>query len=136
MAAIRQYLDKAGLQRLWEKICWQDRDLLDKITINSNRIDEIIEHQEKIWVEYDTTARWNAQPDLVSERGIIYVYSDARTVLNQSAPRVKIGDGSSLLINLAFIDEDINIAIRNLNTRVNDKVGCRMDETTLQFYKD
>lgn len=136
MAAIRQYLDKAGVQRLWEKLCWQDQDLLNKITVNSNRINEIIEHQGQIWVEYDTTARWNAQPELVSERGIIYVYSDARTVLGQSAPRVKIGDGSSLLVNLAFIDEDINTAIRNLNTRVDDKVGCRMDETTLQFYKD
>lgn len=136
MAAIRQYLDKAGVQRLWEKLCWQDQDLLNKITVNSNRIDEIIEHQEKVWVEYDTTARWNAQPDLVSERGVIYVYSDARTVLGQNAPRVKIGDGSSLLVDLAFIDEDINTAIRNLNTRVDDKVGCRIDETTLQFYKD
>lgn len=134
--AVRQYLDQEGLQRLWEKICWQDRDLLNKITINSNRIDEIVEHQGKVWIEYDTTARWEAQPELVSERGIIYVYSDGRTILGQIAPRVKIGDGNTLLKNLIFIDEDINEAIRNLNQRVDDKVGCRIDETTLQFYKD
>lgn len=136
MMAVREYLDKAGVQRLWEKICWQDRDLLDKITINSNRINEIIQHQGKVWVEYNTTARWDSQPELISERSTIYVYSDARTVLNQSAPRVKIGDGQSLLKNLQFIDEDINTAIRNLSQRIDDKVGCRMEETTLEFYKD
>lgn len=134
--ATKQYLDKTGLSRLWEKICWQDQDLLDKITANSNRIDEIAQQQGKIWVESATTMAWDSEPTLVAEQGIIYVYTDARTVLNQTAPRVKIGDGETLLKDLQFIDEDINTAIRNLETRIDDKVGCRMDETTLQFYKD
>lgn len=138
-----EYLDRVGLEHFWEKICWQDRDLLDKITANSNRINEIAQIQGKIWVHYDTTAKWNAQPELVSERGIIYVYSDARSVLGHSAPRVKIGDGVTLLSELAFMDADIITAINNMCTvtqeeknKWNDKVGCRMEETTLQFYKD
>ena len=129
--ATKQYLDKAGLSRLWEKICWQDQDLLDKITANSNRIDEIIDGDTE--VEYGTTAYWNGQPDLVSESGVIYVYSDAKTIRNLPAPRMKIGDGVTLLKNMFFIDEDITAAIANL---ASDKVGCRMVETTLQFYTD
>lgn len=134
--ATKYYLDKAGMQHFWTKICWQDQDLLSKITANANRIAEIAQQQGKIWVENATTAAWDSEPTLVAEQGIIYVYTDARTVLNQTAPRVKIGDGETLLKDLQFIDEDINTAIKNLETRIDDKVGCRMDETTLQFYKD
>lgn len=129
--ATLQYLDKAGLSRLWEKICWQDQDLLRQIQANSERIDEIIEGEAK--VEYGTVSYWNGQPDLVSESGTIYVYSDAKTIRNLPAPRVKIGDGVTLLKNMFFIDEDIESAIQNL---ANNKVSCRMIETTLQFYTD
>lgn len=129
--ATLQYLDKAGLSRLWEKICWQDLDLLRQIQANSDRIDEIIEGEAK--VEYGTVSYWNGQPDLVSESGTIYVYSDAKTIRNLPAPRVKIGDGVTLLKDMFFIDEDIESAIQNL---ANNKVSCRMIETTLQFYTD
>ena len=129
--ATTQYLDKAGVQRLWEKICWQDSELLAKIEANSERIDEIISEEAK--VEYGTVSYWNGQPDLVSESGVIYVYSDAKTIRNLPAPRVKIGDGITLLKNMFFIDEDIESAIQNL---ANNKVSCRMVETTLQFYTD
>lgn len=132
--AIKQYLDKTGLQSLWSKVCWQDQDLLEKITANSNRIDEIV--QGEVEVLYDTCANWDAQTSLRSKGSTIYVYTDARTVLGNNAARVKIGDGVTLLTNLPFIDEDIETAIKNLETRIDDKVGCRMDETTLQFYKD
>lgn len=138
--AIKQYLDKAGLQNLWHKVCWQDKDLLEKIEDNARKIDEIVEDQVEI--QYDTSAHWEEKSSLVSHTGVIYIYTDARTVLGNNAARVKIGDGITLLKNLPFIDEDIDTAIRNLVpitvqdvANWNDKVGCRLvEETTLQFY--
>lgn len=140
--AIKQYLDKTGLQNLWSKICWQDQDLLEKIEANTGRINEIVEDQVEI--QYDTSAHWEEKSSLVSHTGVIYVYTDARTVLGNSAARVKIGDGVTLLTNLPFIDEDVVDAIDNLVpitvedvANWNDKVGCRIvNTTTLQFYND
>lgn len=133
--AIKQYLDKTGLQSLWSKVCWQDRDLLEKIN-------EIVEDQVEI--QYDTSENWAAKSSLVSHTGVIYVYTDAGTVLGNNAARVKIGDGVTLLKNLPFIDQDIETAINNLVpitvqdvANWNDKVGCRVvNTTTLQFYND
>lgn len=140
--AIKQYLDKTGLQSLWSKVCWQDKDLLEKIEANTRRINEIVEDQVEI--QYDTCENWAAKSSLVSHTGVIYIYTDARTVLGNNAARVKIGDGVTLLTNLPFIDQDIETAINNLVpitvqdvANWNDKVGCRLvEETTLQFYNN
>lgn len=53
-------------------------------------------------IRYDTTAGWNAQPGLISRRGVVYVYSDHATEDGQTIPGIKIGDGNAYLIDLPF----------------------------------
>ena len=141
--AVKEYLDKAGVQVLWNKICKQDRDLLDKVTENSNKIAEIIDSQIGAEVYYDTSINWANQSNLIGKRGTIYVYSDAKEFDGQVLPRIKIGNGVSLLKDMYFIDQDIVHALNNLVTvtqeekdKWNNKVTCSVNEETLVFSKD
>lgn len=64
-----------------------------------------ISSQEKIYTR--TTEEWNNTPTLKSEKGVMYVYSDAFTYTDEnnnlkSAPGIKIGDGNAYIIDLPF----------------------------------
>lgn len=54
---------------------------------------------------YGTSAYWNSQPDLVSQPGVLYIYSDAKNWNGGTAPRLKIGNGILKLNEMPFIDE-------------------------------
>lgn len=61
-------------------------------------------------IYYGTTVFWESQPDLVSEEGYLYIYSDYTVYKDSSGktvvvPGVKIGDGESKLSDLKFISE-------------------------------
>lgn len=61
-------------------------------------------------VYYDTTANWNLQIDLVSEKSTVYIYSDHQKTSDQhgnlvDVAGIKIGDGSSFLIDLPFVSD-------------------------------
>ena len=64
----------------------------------------------KEYVKYDTTAAWNARSSLTAERGILYVYSDHESYVDPNTgntvyvPGIKVGDGTSLLSALPFIN--------------------------------
>lgn len=53
-----------------------------------------------------TTAEWNAQTLLVAKKDAIYVYTDHGTVDGEPIPAIKVGDGTSYLIDMPFVDED------------------------------
>lgn len=53
-------------------------------------------------IHTDTTANWNAQRDFVSEYGHVYVYSDYQIINDVPVPGLKVGDGSSYLIDMPF----------------------------------
>lgn len=55
-------------------------------------------------VYYDTTASWETQTSLVSEEGAIYIYNDYYNVDGEIVPNAKVGDGTTLLSALPFID--------------------------------
>lgn len=61
-------------------------------------------------VLYNTKEGWNAQPSLMSEEGTIYIYSNyTTTTINgviKNVPGIKIGDGTSYLIDMPFVNED------------------------------
>ena len=97
-----EYLDRVGLEHFWEKICQQDRDLLDKITANSNNIAELKQQIGKPMVRYNTVNGWNSQPQLLSENGVIYIYLD-RGINNTIVPGFKVGNGA-YLIDIQFVD--------------------------------
>lgn len=60
-------------------------------------------------VYYDTTENWNRNPTLLSERGAVYIYSDYEYYEDAAGNRtpiagLRIGDGTSYLIDLPFVN--------------------------------
>lgn len=87
-------------------------------------------------VLYATTATWNSQPQLVSARGYIYIYSDYRqNGQGQNIAAMKVGDGSAYLIDMPFTDDllyahlanDIRHITQEEREFWNNKVRCYMD---------
>lgn len=92
----------------------------------------------KCKVLYDTTENWNSQPQMVSKRGYIYVYSDYKQIDGKYIAGIKVGDGQTYLIDMAFVDEiyaehiqDVVVHITDAEREFwNNKVRCYMvDET-------
>lgn len=88
-------------------------------------------------VLYATTETWNSQPQLISDRGYIYIYCDYRqNSQGQNIASAKIGDGNAYLIDLPFVDqlvyEHISDNIRHITQDErefwNNKVRCYMSE--------
>ena len=75
-------------------------------------------------IYYDTTANWDTQGDLISEKGSIYIYSDYSTELDDEGkevkiPRIRIGDGETYLCDLPFLSDDYTYAlVRHINDTV------------------
>lgn len=49
-----------------------------------------------------TTAEWNLDPTLISEKNALYIYTDYKVVDNVTIPGIKIGDGMAYVIDLPF----------------------------------
>lgn len=49
-----------------------------------------------------TTAEWNATPTRLSQKNTIYVYSDSREEGGEYIPRLKVGDGTTYIVDLPF----------------------------------
>ncbi len=54
---------------------------------------------DKSAIHYDTTEAWNSDRTLIAKKGHIYIYSD---YTDGQIPAIKVGDGSSYLIDLPF----------------------------------
>ncbi len=90
-------------------------------------------------LHYDTTAHWLKQNELISERGHYYVYSDYLVKNGVYFPNIKIGDGTSYVIDLPFLVQDLDTLISHTsNTTIhitaaerlawNNKVSAAMDD--------
>lgn len=76
-------------------------------------------------VYYNTTAGWGAQTTLVSQAGVIYVYSDyKKDSQNRDVPNIKVGDGQAYVVDLPFMNMDVTEA---QITFWNNKVRCYID---------
>ena len=63
-------------------------------------------------IYYDTKENWNAQRQLIAKRKAIYVYSNYSYIEDEVGnrtyiPAIKIGDGTSYLIDMPFVSDDI-----------------------------
>lgn len=84
---------------------------------------------------YDTEENWNSQIQLIAQRGVIYVYSDHAIYQDKEIPGIKIGDGSSYLIDMPFIDDKYAAHVLDTIIHVStddrdywgDKVTCNID---------
>jgi len=88
-------------------------------------------------VLYATTATWNSQPQLISDRGFIYIYADYRqNETGQNIPSMKVGDGNAYLIDMPFVDEllyehlldNVQHITQEEREKWNNKVRCYMSD--------
>lgn len=85
------------------------------------------------YVRYDSTAGWNAQQQLISVRGVIYIYSDHGSVTTESGdvlpvPGFKVGDGNSYLIDLPFASEREIKEIEDAVDEIADEVAVMSEQ--------
>ena len=87
-------------------------------------------------VLYATTATWNSKPQLISLKGYIYIYSDYRQNEDQqNIASMKVGDGTSYLIDMPFTDELLYNHVANNVIHItaeernfwNNKIRCYID---------
>lgn len=91
-----------------------------------------------------TTDEWNEQSSLVSVKDAVYIYTDYKTVDDKLVPGFKIGDGLAFLIDLPFVDAEMQEHLTNdvihitseERTFWNNKVRCYMDGENLIFTTD
>lgn len=90
---------------------------------------------------YGTTQFWNEKPTLIATRGGIYVYSDhSKDPDNKDIPAIKIGDGTSYLIDMPFTDDAYARHILDTVVHItqeereswNNKVRCFIDPENAQ----
>lgn len=79
----------------------------------------------------NTTSEWQTLSNQTYPRGTILIYTDHGTVtetinnteVTKTVPGVKISDGSTPIIDLPFVGDDVIAAVRaEINTHINDNV--------------
>lgn len=86
-------------------------------------------------VLYNTSEYWNSHPQLIAKKGYLYVYSDYKLVDNEDVAGIKVGDGTSYLIDMPFIDKPLDDHIADTVKHItsqertfwNNKVRCFID---------
>lgn len=113
----------------------------------SSRIPVIIPEREKIKSFFEdfymqrgtcklifrTTAEWDAEPELISHKGNIYVYTDAESYIDPVSgetvytPKIKLGDDVTPLIDVPFVASDTEEFVLEhiANTEVHWQTGER-----------
>lgn len=95
----------------------------------------------------DTTEHWMQKRQYIPARGEIIVYSDRNIIDGTYYAGVKIGDGTTFVVDLPFVGDDIAMQIMDdLTAHINDtsvhvtiedreswdnKLNCEIDDETL-----
>ena len=69
-------------------------------------------------VLFDTKAHWNALIDIVSVKNTVYVYTDYMQTDQGVVAGVKVGDGTSYIVDLPFTDTLLQEHINNTDIHV------------------
>lgn len=103
----------------------EDRDVewvtpADSATLGDNRpitadaVARFIANYSSIY--YDTQENWDSDRTIIAERNAVYVYTNHSYDGDKALPAIKIGDGSSYLIDMPYIGDDImKILIDHIN---------------------
>lgn len=83
----------------------------------------------------NTTAKWNSQPSLIAQNNTCYVYLDYKIVNGVETPGIKIGDGTTHLINLPFVSASNGITDQE-RQNWNEKVKVSVNQERLIFSTD
>lgn len=91
-------------------------------------------------VTRDTTANWNRYPNLVPKIGEIIVYLDRFYADGKNVPDIKVGDGSTRIVDLPFIGDtgeayvEIDEVRREVNKLREDLGGMAYVDTAVSQY--
>lgn len=96
MAELKKYLNERGLREVWDIINGQNSFIVSKI--------KDIQKRTTVGLYADSTSGWVENESKISEAGALYIYTDAETFNGKVIAKVKIGDGTSSLADLSFID--------------------------------
>ena len=98
-----KYLDSDGVAYLWGKL-------------KNNLNNKMIYYSKK-------KTEWDSDKFFISEKNVIYIYSDYKTIERQGkeivSPGIKIGDGTSYLIDLPFLDDSDIIGMDDYEKIIN-----------------
>lgn len=102
-----KYLDPQGVSYLWSKV--QDIS------------------KDKLIYYSKTKEQWNINPQLLSKKDVLYIYTNYKKIRKQGEqdqiiiPGLKVGDGKSYLIDLPFINTSNsdfeNILLQHINNK-------------------
>lgn len=98
-------------------------NLKDEDTLKLHLTGDVVKVDIMDNVHIDTTANWNAQPQLVGKRGHLYIYKDYTVIYDVEVPAFKVGDGSAYLIDVPFVagnDSKLNAHILDVNVHIQD----------------
>lgn len=93
------------------------------------------------YVFFGTVEEWTEQASLITIKDAFYIYTDyQQDDEGNDVPGIKIGDGTSYLIDMPFISEPYDDHIRNKIIHItqeernkwNDKVRCYMDVNNIE----
>ena len=82
-------------------------------------------------IHLDTTEHWNAQIALVAKKDHLYVYSDYTSVDGEPVPGIKVGDGTSYLIDLPFVSGNTDTGGGGNSSIVTNTTEGWNEQTTL-----
>lgn len=97
-------------------------------------------------VYYDTTAGWNSKAGLIAQKQVLYIYTDGDSYEDvdgtiKNLPSIKIGDGTTYLVDLPAITTNIQTIqqfrehVENTDVHVTNQERlfwnekCRVDES-------
>ncbi len=110
--------------------------IIKRTLINDNKGNSVLSN---------TKLYWDSQPSLISEKDIMYVYTDYQQDLQgNNVPGIKIGDGKTYLINIPFSDDVMTQHTHDTDIHVtsqekdfwNNKIRCQFQNQRLTFMTD
>lgn len=70
-------------------------------------------------IKFNTADYWGARAQTIPEENLIIIYTDGGQLSSGiKTPRIKIGDGTSYLVDLPFIDDILNEHINNTDVHI------------------
>lgn len=96
----------------------------------------VVHDSSKIF--YATKETWDSQPQYITKKGCIYIYSDLRTDKEgRLVAGMKVGDGQAYLIDMPFVDEIYADHISDMTIHItqeerefwNNKIRCVMTDS-------
>lgn len=88
-------------------------------------------------VVYGTTEYWNSQPELISKKGVIYIYADwYEDPEHGTIAGFKVGDGTTPLIQISATDTMWLEHVHDVLKHVSPEDRIRWDnKVTLDYYE-